>query len=151
MDLNEKLNNILIAVDFSEESDKAVEFAAALVTHSLDTTLHIVHVIKPYYAPIGDATGTAEVLQEEKEEAIKKAKNNIEKIVTSLKAHGIKNVQGNVKIGDPVNMTIAAIDEYKVGLIIMGTRKHGFKKGIFMGSVSQRISANSKVSVLIVR
>ena len=151
MNIEEKMKNIIVAVDFSEESERAVEFAMALIDRNLDTTIHLIHVVKPYYAPIGDTTGTTEILQEEEEDILKTSRNRIERMVTSLKNNGAKNVHGSVRVGDPVSIIIAAVDEYKAGLIVMGTRKHGLAKGIFTGSVSERVSANSPVSVLIVR
>ena len=151
MDIDEKLKNIIVAVDFSEESEKAVEFAAGLIDRKLDTTIHLINVVRPFFTPIGDTTGTTEILRDEEEELVKSSRNKLERMVTSLKSRGLKNVQGSVRVGDPKSVIIAAIEEHKAGLIVMGTRKHGFKRGIFMGSVSERVSANSPVSVLIVR
>ncbi len=145
MNIEEKMKNIIVAVDFSEESERAVEFVMALIDRNLDTTIHLIHVVKPYYAPIGDTTGTTEILQEEEEDILITSRNRIERMVTSLKNNGAKNVHGSVRVGDPVSIIIAAVDEYKAGLIVMGTRKHGFAKGIFMGSVSERVSENSPV------
>ena len=43
------------------------------------------------------------------------------------------------------------INEIKPDLVVMGNRRPGYKKGIFLGSVSSRVAADSPTSVLIVR
>ena len=74
MDIDEKLKNIIVAVDFSEESEKAVEFAAGLIDRKLDTTIHLINVVRPFFTPIGDTTGTTEILRDEEEELVKSSR-----------------------------------------------------------------------------
>ena len=54
-------------------------------------------------------------------------------------------------LGNPVDEILRNINEEKPDLVVMGNKKHGFRRGIFTGSVSERVSADSPVSVLIVR
>lgn len=151
MDITEKLKVIIVATDFSEESDKAVDFAAALVLRNLDSTIYIVHAVPEPYVPIGDAVGSSEIIMENADAVIKSTRERVERTVSKMKNIGISKVHGTVRMGDPVTVILDAIQEYNAGLVIMGTRKHGFAKGIFFGSVSERVSANSPVSVLVVR
>ena len=151
MDITEKLKVIIVATDFSEESDKAVDFAAALVLRNLDSTIYIVHAVPEPYVPIGDAVGSSEIIMENADAVIKSTREKVERTVSKMKNIGISKVHGTVRMGDPVTVILDAIQEYNAGLVIMGTRKHGFAKGIFFGSVSERVSANSPVSVLVVR
>lgn len=151
MDITEKLKVIIVATDFSEESDKAVDFAAALVLRNLDSTIYLVHAVPEPYVPIGDAVGSSEIIMENADAVIKSTRERVERTVSKMKNIGISKVHGTVRMGDPVTVILDAIQEYNAGLVIMGTRKHGFAKGIFFGSVSERVSANSPVSVLVVR
>ena len=151
MDIGEKLKVIIVATDFSEESDKAIDFAAALVLRNLDSTIYIIHAVREPFVPIGDAVGSSEIVMENTETVIKSTRERVERTVSRLKNIGISKVHGSVRMGDPVTVILDAIQEYNAGLVIMGTRKHGFAKGIFFGSVSERVSANSPVSVLVVR
>lgn len=151
MDITEKLKVIIVATDFSAESDKAVDFAAALVLRNLDSTIYIIHAVREPFVPIGDAVGSSEIVMENTETVIKSTRERVERTVSKLKNMGISEVHGSVRMGDPVAVILDAIQEYNAGLVIMGTRKHGFAKGIFFGSVSERVSANSPVSVLVVR
>ena len=145
------LKRILVATDFSEESDKAVDFAAALVSRDDESKLYIVHAVKPSFVPLSDDFGAAEYVIDDLEQLVKDDKVKVDNIATGLKKKGVKNIKSIVAIGDPEAVIINAAEEFKVGLIVMGTRKHGFKKGIFLGSVSEHVSANSPVSVLVVR
>ena len=155
MTLNDKtmqqLKRILVATDFSEESDKAVDFAAELVSRDNESTLYIVHAVKQSVVPLSDDFGAAEYVIDDNEQLLKDGKVKAKNLAAALKRKGIRNVQTVVSMGDPESVILNAAEEFKVGLIVMGTRKHGFKKGIFLGSVSERVSANSPVSVLVVR
>ena len=72
-------------------------------------------------------------------------------LIRDIQNSGVNNVRGLVVIGDPAFMIVQESDKSGASLIVLGTRKHGFKRGIILGSVSERVSANSPVSVLIVR
>ncbi|EQD39990.1 UspA domain protein, partial [mine drainage metagenome] len=139
----QKLKRVLVATDFSEEGNKAVKFAEALVCRDKESTLYIVNAIKPSYIPSSDDFGAAEYIIQENDDLIKNGKSMMESLVADIKKDGINNVQSVVILGDPETVIINAANEFKVGLIVLGTRKHGFKKGILLGSVSERVSANS--------
>ncbi len=147
----QKLKRVLVATDFSEEGNKAVKFAEALVSRDKESTLYIVYAIKPSYIPSSDDFGAAQYIIQENDDLIKSGKTMMESLVADIKQDGINNVQSSVILGDPEAVIINSADEFKAGLIVLGTRKHGFKKGILLGSVSERVSANSPVSVLVVR
>jgi nucleotide-binding universal stress UspA family protein len=147
----QQLKRILVATDFSEESDKAVDFAAGLVSRDNESTLYIVHAVKPSFVPLSDDFGSAEYVIDDNNQLLNDSEVKANNLASALKQKGIKNVNTVVSMGDPVSIIINAAEEFKVGLIVLGTRKHGFKKGIFFGSVSERVSANSPVSVLVVR
>ena len=52
--------------------------------------------------------------------------------------------------GDPANEIIAAAQEMKTDLIIMGNRGRGQLGGLILGSVSERVLHGSNTPVLIV-
>ncbi|MEM0157511.1 MAG: universal stress protein [Thermoplasmataceae archaeon] len=151
MDIKQKVKNIICAVDFSEESMKAVEFAAALVGMNSDVTLYLLNVVKPVYAPVGDSAGAAEILMEQNDAIVRESREKIEEIAKTLRNNGLEKVHGIVRSGEPVSSILNTLKEFNGDLIVMGNRKHGFRRGILLGSVSERVSADSPVSVLIVR
>ncbi len=151
MEFKKGIHSVLCATDFSEESDKAVEFAVSLLSLEKDVNLHLLHIVKPIFRAVGDVSYATDLLIEENETMIKDAKRKIELLASEIRENGFSKVHGSVRGGDPVNGILYAIEEFKADLVIMGTRKHGFKKGILLGSVSERVAADSPVSVLIVR
>ena len=146
----EAIKRILCATDFSKESEKAIEFAASMALGIKDSELILINVIKPIPAFSGDLTEESQIVDSEND--IKR--NSEEKMMSHIRDiqnSGVKNVRGLVVIGDPAFMIVQESDKSGASLIVLGTRKHGFKRGIILGSVSERVSANSPVSVLIVR
>ena len=146
----EAIKRILCATDFSKESEKAIEFAASMALGIKDSELILINVIKPIPAFSGDLTEESQIVDSEND--IKR--NSEEKMMSHIRDiqnSGVNNVRGLVVIGDPAFMIVQEADKSGASLIVLGTRKHGFKRGIILGSVSERVSANSPVSVLIVR
>ncbi len=151
MELKKEIHNVLCATDFSEESDKAVAFAVSLLSSERDVTIHLVHVIRPLYKALGDLSDASDLLLEEHDKSIKEAKHKIEAQAAEIRKTSFPRVHGSIRIGNPVNELLAAISEFRADLVVMGNKKRGFKKGILLGSVSERVSADSDISVLIVR
>lgn len=151
MDSKDKISSILLATDFSPEAERAYRFAKNILVPHNNARFYIITVIKPVYAPMGDLTGATEVLLDENSDIIKEMRERVKKLVDEVKKAGITNCEGIIKYGDPVSSILEVAEKLMPDMIVMGNRKPGFKKGILFGSVSQRVSANSPVSVLIVR
>jgi nucleotide-binding universal stress UspA family protein len=146
----EAIKRILCATDFSKESEKAIEFAASMALEIKDSELILINVIKPIPAFSGDLTEESQIVDSEND--IKRnSEEKMMSLIRDIQNSGVKNVRGLVVIGDPAFMIVQESDKSGASLIVLGTRKHGFKRGIILGSVSERVSANSPVSVLIVR
>lgn len=151
MRVKKNLKSVLCATDFSEGSDKAVEFAAGLMLKQEDGVLYLLHVVKPILTSVNGTLGSGETFAGENDLILKEARVQLEKIAKEIREAGVADVEVSVKTGNPVSVILDAVIEHKVELVVMGNRKYGFRKGIILGSVSARVSANSPVSVLIVR
>jgi len=151
MESEDKINSILLATDFSPEAERAYKFAKKLIAPHNNTKFYIITVDKPIYVPLGDLTGAYDELLDENSEMTKQSKEMMERLVEEVKKAGITNCEGVIEFGDPVNRILEMAEKVMPDMIIMGNRKTGLKKGILFGSVSLRVSANSPVSVLIVR
>ncbi|MCL4346253.1 MAG: universal stress protein [Candidatus Thermoplasmatota archaeon] len=147
-----KIKKILCSYDFSEESRKALDMAFFLTGAIKGCELFILNVYRPIPTPVGDFTGATDSYLEDNEEELEKSRKRLHEVVENIKReHNIEKCNGDVVMGNPVEEILHAIDNEKPDLVIMGNKKHGFKKGIILGSVSERVSANSPVSVLIAR
>ncbi|MGP6207663.1 universal stress protein [Cuniculiplasma sp. SKW3] len=147
-----KVKKILCAYDFSEESKKALEMAFFLSESIKDCELLILNVYRPIPTPVGDFTGATDSFLDDNEKAMENNRKKLHRVVEEIKKdRNIEKCSGVVVMGNPVEEILHVIEKEKPDLVIMGNKKHGFKKGIILGSVSERVSANSPVSVLIAR
>lgn len=128
-----------------------MDFAVKLLSANSDVTLYLFHAVKVPYVPAGDYTGAEDVLISDEERVFQESSKKIMEMARRIRKSGFKNVHGIVERGDPVHAILEAIEYYKADLVVMGTRKHSFTRGIFFGSVSERVSAGTRSSVLIVR
>jgi nucleotide-binding universal stress UspA family protein len=147
-----KIKSVLVAIDSSKKSMKALEFAFRLLSGNSEGKLYILNAVNPVLLRVsGDAPQTGIMVIEKQEEELKEAKQLVNHAVAHAKANGILNVEGIVKEADPVRAIIQTADAVKPDLIVLGNRGRGFRRGIFFGSVSQRVAADSPVSVMIVK
>jgi nucleotide-binding universal stress UspA family protein len=66
-------------------------------------------------------------------------------------SNGIANVKTYLRQGDPPREILDLAKVIKPDLIVIGNRRRGFIRGVFLGSVSQRVAANSECAVLLVK
>jgi nucleotide-binding universal stress UspA family protein len=152
------IKKILVALDGSEQANKALDFALGLAeTYSAELVLlNVYQLITPFFyfpsevgaPPVATPIGTAEFLKElraqhEKvlSEALKKANREKPKLKVST----------ILSEGRPSDKIIEAAREGKFDLIVVGSRGIGRIKEIFLGSVSDRVADRAQCSVLIVK
>jgi nucleotide-binding universal stress UspA family protein len=146
-------NSILVAVDGSPNSMRAAEMAVDLAKKN-GAHLYVLSVIS---TPVFAATGIQETASpgaagEFFDKAKKDAEGIVAGVVSKANAEGLK-VRG--EIIENVPSVVEAISDYaeewKVELIIVGTRGlSGFKK-LLLGSVSSALVAHAPCSVLVIR
>lgn len=142
------LKQILVATDFSEPADVAVNYGRDLA-RAYDATLHVIHVIENMLAFYGPDIGFAMVDIE----------RNIESAVQrDLDATIAKRDGGPLKVVTTVkrgSSVANAITEYAaanaIDLIIVGTHGRGAVSRFLMGSVAERLVRSAPCPVLTVR
>ncbi len=68
-----------------------------------------------------------------------------------LREKGVSEVSTAIRDGDPSTELLRAAETGKYDMIIMGRRGLGGLKGLFMGSVSQKISSLANCAVVTVK
>lgn len=147
-DSNEPVNikSLLVAVDGSEFSDKAVRYACAMGP-SLGAEVVLLHVVPmlvsatPYHDTVSDQPFLA--LQKVGEDILAKAKQ----IAVALKCEVIELISH----GDPANKIVDIATERNSDLIIMGSRGVSGIKRLFVGSISDKVMNQAPCPVMIVR
>jgi len=143
--------NILVPIDFSKVSKKALHYAIKLFPHSHVNLLHV-----------GDYDFENLLIKEEKKSEIPQAKiakmrdaisfylNN--KMKKFIKGYGKKlgNFSFKIILGYPGPSIIKVANELKNDAIVMGTQGHGRHHYLFMGSVAKRVLREYDKDILLV-
>jgi nucleotide-binding universal stress UspA family protein len=141
------IKRILVPVDFSESSRRALDYAHRLAV-KFDAALHLIHVceIPSTMTPALDAYAIAysdwsQRLEDEAEQQLKKIRSAI--VDTA--------VTTEVVCGRPALAIVDAAASNRVDLIVMGTHGHGAVMHALMGNVAERVVRSASCPVLTVR
>ena len=138
---------ILFAADGSKYTKKALAF---LVNHDslagASDELVVLNVQTPFPGRVKTMVGSATVAAYHKDEA-EKVLSPIEKL---LKRHPLKFRVISV-VGVPAAEIVRVAQREKAHMIVMGTHGLGLLGRAIMGSVAQRVVADSDVPVLLVK
>ncbi|MBU8880343.1 universal stress protein [Bacillus sp. FJAT-29790] len=136
-------NNILVAVDGSEEAERALKKGVEMSKRN-DAELHLVHVLEIRSYP-ADAASIKERAEQYGIELLDKYK----KIANDL---GLQKVNTVLEFGSPkVTITKNIANKIEADLIICGATGLNAVERLFIGSVSENITRSAHCDVLIVR
>jgi universal stress protein A len=142
------LRRILVPVDFSRESAKAMRYAVTLA-RQFDASITLVHVIEPAYGP-GEAPASNATRPVSERERVAKAK-------TKLGALG-QRILGPCRIVETVIRTGLAFFEIteaakavSTDLIVIGTHGFGGLTRSVMGGTAEKVIRHAPCPVLVVR
>lgn len=149
---NKKISNILVAIDGSEYSSRAAEYALDLAK-TFGAQLYAVTVT---YVPASDHLTQKDVLKksltEDHSKKMKDAENWFENFTKKAKENNIQLKTELLNSTRPVNYVLLEFaEEQNVDLIVVGTKgRTGFKK-LLLGSVASSIVTYSHCPVLVVK
>ncbi len=140
-----KIKRILVPTDFSECSQKALQYAAAFAKQ-FGAALDVVHVVVPRYGVEGYSDFEFKRIRGEmKAEDERKLSDLIDEHIPRVEATGA------VRIGSPPNEIVAAAKELESDLIIISTHGHTGFKHMFLGSTAEAVVRQAPCPVLVVR
>jgi nucleotide-binding universal stress UspA family protein len=136
------LEKILLAVDMSDQSRKAVG-AVVELARAGGGSVHVLHVREVQYpvpaTVVGDRPEDAQAL--------------VDSLVEELKAAGVE-ADGAVRPstgGSPAGPILEQAREVGAGLVVVGSHGHSSLGGLLLGSVANKIIQLSTCPVLVVR
>jgi nucleotide-binding universal stress UspA family protein len=142
-----RIQNILVATDFSDTSQAALDYGRE-IARTFRATLHVLHVADSVYGQYaGESYSVLPELQEEIEAAARKQLDHLltDEDRTDLHAKPVLNTAFNAP---------AAIVDYaaqhRIDLIVMGTQGRGVISRLLMGSVAERVVRTAPCPVLTV-
>ncbi|MCF8037910.1 MAG: universal stress protein [Desulfohalobiaceae bacterium] len=133
---------VVVPIDFSEESFKAVDVAKEFVEE--DSSLHLIHVTQPWTEhEIGGTWG-----EETEEERIQSIKNFLQ---DKLKDHDYKDAHIAVHLGSPPVVITSYAEETGAELIVMPSHGRTGIKHFALGSVAERVVRKAHCPVLVLK
>jgi nucleotide-binding universal stress UspA family protein len=138
---------ILVATDFSEQADHALEYAAEL-GRQLDATIHLVHsIIVPVLGvpEMGVAYGSMMI-----ELQTKKAQNALDACAARYRDR-VSLAPTRLEIGDAREVIDRVAVEIGADLIVMGTHGRRGVRRMLLGSVAESVVRSAPCPVLTVR
>lgn len=141
------MKKILVAVDGSKNSDKALAEAKKIGT-CLESHISVIYVMEDImshpYVHMQDYKGALdEAFKDQGTEVLERAKKELEDY------NG--EVEFLLKPGNPGNRILKVAEEGEYDLIVMGSRGLNAVSRVMIGSVSNKVVNRSDVSVLIVK
>ncbi len=139
---------ILVGVDQSDESRRAVEFAVQRA-RELDRSVLIVHVI--HWSPFSFNTPQENEHRHSMRQAeIKAATEQIIDPLVALAHEGGVEVESLVKHGDPVDTLIQVATERESAHVVLGRSGDSRVKQAFLGSIPAHVVQHAPVPVTVV-
>jgi universal stress protein A len=138
---------ILVPIDFSEYSAHALDFAVAFA-NKLDATIHLIHAISVPAIGIPElGAAWSPTMIEDLVQAGKKAMTKL----ADERRKVAKIGEAVVRLGDPRDLILQAVDDLKIDMIVMGTHgRRGIKRAL-LGSVAEAVVRASPCPVLTIR
>jgi nucleotide-binding universal stress UspA family protein/mono/diheme cytochrome c family protein len=141
------IQRILVPVDFSSNSQRALEYAHGLAL-KLDAALHLVHVCEMPGAMTPALDAYAIAYSDWSQRLGEEAEKQLNAITPAL---GDVKVTTEVLFGRPASAITESAGTNKVDLIVMGTHGHGAVMHALMGNVAERVVRTASCPVLTVR
>jgi len=141
-----KINAILVAVDGSACSDRAVQHALDMVATGCAAELHLLNVQPSLGGAVATFVSREQIESHHRDEGQKA-------LASAVALTGKAGVTPKTHIGVGRQGEIVAEFAKKVGagLVVLGTRGHTGLAGVLMGSVAQDVIAHTSVPVTLVK
>jgi nucleotide-binding universal stress UspA family protein len=141
-----KMKAILVAVDGSGTSDRAVRHALDLIEAGLAAELHLLNVQPNLGGAISSFVSREQIDTHHREEGHKA-------LATAVEITKQAGVAAKIHIGVGRQGEVASdfVTKLGAGLVVIGTRGHTGFAGVLLGSVAQDVIAHAKVPVTLVK
>ena len=141
------IKTILVPIDFSTNSDRALEYAQ-LLAKRFEASLHLVHVCELPGLGMAAMEAYAITYADWSRKLGEDAERELVRVIARL--HGMK-ASTEVLFGNPARCIVTAATTNAADLIVMGTHGHGPVMHVVVGNVAERVVRTAPCPVLTVR
>lgn len=150
-----QIKRILVAVDGSEHSDKAVEVAAELArTHGGSVTvLHVVPDVPVYSTPPGleEFSRLENTYITQRDLMMSAATTLVDRAADRIENLGLDRPETRIQTGSPANEIVEVAAELGADAVVMGSRGLGNLQSVLLGSTSHRVTHLAPCTVVTVK
>ena len=145
------INTVLVPVDGSKHSKKAVEFASDLCS-KLGGKLSLLHVMESLPHDRTLVLGAASItVNSDTEELAAVGGKVLDAAKEVAGAHGCSDVETKSVRGDPASEIVSRASAIDADMIVMGSRGLSDLKGLLLGSVSHKVNHLASCTCVTVR
>ncbi|MCL4813529.1 MAG: universal stress protein [Vicinamibacteraceae bacterium] len=143
------LKTILVATDFSDASQAALDYARGLAER-FDASLHVLHVLEDLAAHAWTTEVYVAALPGVHEEMERQAQERLGALFSDEERERFR-VRTALRLGSPFVEIIRYARDEHADLIVMGTHGRGAIAHMLLGSVAERVVRKAACPVLTVR
>jgi nucleotide-binding universal stress UspA family protein len=148
------MERILVGVDGSPASLKAVDFAADLANKynaELVLLTAVPHLSLQAISSIEEYARLEHIQSAATELALATAESVLDGARSRAQAEGASRISTEPIFGDPAQEIITAAGDRQADLIVVGSRGHGRLAGLLLGSVAHKVISLAPCPVVVVR
>jgi nucleotide-binding universal stress UspA family protein len=142
------IHTILVPVDYSEHSKRALLYAAALA-EKFGASLDVVHVWdRPSYVPEGLTVGPPETARSLADMIRENAEREMQDFLREANVPVSVRCDHRLVSGDPAHAIVDSIATSRPDLVVVGTHGRTGVRHLLLGSVAEKLVRLSPVPVL---
>jgi len=142
-----RLKQILVATDFSEPSDAALNYGRELA-HAFGAHLHILHVVDNLMATMVGPEGYVGNLMEIQRDVEEAARKQLEALINPEDRRDLDAKPVLLTSSTPAFAIVNHAKEAGTDLVVMGTHGRGGFGHLLMGSVAEKVVRSAPCPVL---
>jgi nucleotide-binding universal stress UspA family protein len=144
------LKTILVATDFSEPSDAALNYGRELATR-FGATLHVLHAAQNIYVNAIGSDGYVGISPDLQQQVEDDARLRLNQQLVDSDKSGPRTVPVVVTATSPAMAIVDYAKEHGIDVIVMGTHGRGAFAHLVLGSVAERVVRFAPCPVLTVK
>jgi universal stress protein A len=143
-----QLNKILVPIDFSDTSKKALLYALRFA-EQFGCEIVLLHVVEPAVPMVG-APLAIEVFPQPQDDSMA-ARKELAALAARSRTNGANSINSTIRIGHPPNEITKAAKDLDADLIIIATHGYTSWRHLCIGSTAERVVRAAPCPVLVVR